>query len=142
MHKNPSDDELREILGRAVTIAVVGASGNPERPSNGIMRVLQHAGYRVIPINPRETEILGEKAYASLDEVSEPVDIVDVFRKAEDTPPIADEAVRNGAKVLWLQTGISSEDAAAHAVAGGLTVVMDLCIGATVARLGVSRRPH
>ena len=142
MHENPSADSLRTILTGASTIAIVGASGNPERPSYGIMRALQHAGYRVIPINPRETEILGEQAYASLDDVKVPVDIVDVFRKAEDTPQVADEAVRIGAHVLWLQSGISSEDAAARAEAGGLAVVMDLCIGATVARLGVSKRPH
>ena len=142
MHENPSADSLRTILTGASTIAIVCASGNPERPSYGIMRALQHAGYRVIPINPRETEILGEQAYASLDDVKVPVDIVDVFRRAEDTPQVADEAVRIGAQVLWLQSGISNEDAAARAEAGGLTVVMDLCIGATVAKLGVSKRPH
>jgi predicted CoA-binding protein len=142
MHENPSVDALRTLLEAANTIAVVGASGNPERPSYAVMRVLQHAGYRVIPINPRETEILGEQAYASLADVPVPIDIVDVFRKAEDTPPIADDAVRAGARVLWLQAGISSDEAAARAVAGGLIVVMDLCIGATVAHLGISKRPH
>lgn len=142
MYENPSVDALRALLTSANTIAMVGASSNPERPSYGIMRVLQHAGFRVIPINPKEAEILGEKAYASLDAVPVPVDIVDVFRKAEDTPPIADEAVRIGAKALWLQAGISSEEAAKRATAGGLIVVMDTCIGATVVHLGISKRQH
>lgn len=136
---NPSDDELRQLLTSASTIAIVGASGNPERPSFGIMQRLQGAGFRVIPINPKESEILGEKAYGSLAEVPVPVDIVDVFRKAEDTPPIADEAVRIGARALWLQTGIENAETAARAAAGGLTVVMDTCIGVTVARLHIRR---
>jgi predicted CoA-binding protein len=104
------------------------------------MQKLQKVGYRVIPVNPRETEVLGEKAYASLTDIPVPVDIVDVFRKAEDTPPIADDAVKIGAKALWLQTGISSEEAAARATAGGLMVVMDTCIGATHSLLHVPAR--
>src|SRR4051812_22713329 len=95
------------------------------------MRKLQSAGYRVIPVNPRETEILGEHSYPSLLDVPERIDIVDVFRRPEDTPSIADDAVAIGAKALWLQTGIANEDAAGRAKAGGLTVVMDACIGAT-----------
>jgi len=130
-HSNPGDEELRALLTGATTIAMVGASANPDKPSHGIMRKLQHAGYRVIPVNPRETEILGERSYASLLDVPERIDIVDVFRRAEDTPAIADEAVTIGARALWLQTGIVSEEAAARAKAGGLTVVMDACIGAT-----------
>ena len=126
---NPSDQELKTLLTNAATIAIVGASSNPERSSYGIMQKLQQVGYRVIPINPRETEILGEKAYASLSDVQEPIDIVDVFRRAEDTPPIADEAVKAGAKTLWLQSGITNDDTKARASAGGLTVVMDACIG-------------
>jgi predicted CoA-binding protein len=128
MHTNPSDEEIKNLLGHAHTVAMVGASANPERPSYGIMRKLQSVGYRVIPVNPRETEVLGERAYATLSDIPETIDIVDVFRRAEDTPPIADEAVKIGAKVLWLQSGISNEDAAARAVAGGLTVVMDECL--------------
>jgi len=116
---------------------MVGASSSPEKASHGIMKKLQRAGYHVIPINPRETEVLGEKAYASLVDVPEHVDIVDVFRRSEDTPPIADEAVKIGAKALWLQTGIANEDAAARAKAGGLLVVMDACIGATHALLRI-----
>lgn len=127
-HTNPSDQQLKQILTDATTIAVIGASANPERASHGIMQRLQHVGYKVIPVNPREPEVLGERSYATLKDVPVKIDIVDVFRRAEDTPPIADEAAAVGAKVLWLQSGIASEDAAARATAGGLTVVMDACI--------------
>jgi predicted CoA-binding protein len=136
-HGNPTDDQIRDLLTHATTIAVVGASSNPEKASHGIMRKLQSVGYRVIPVNPRETEVLGQRSYPSLTDVPERIDIVDVFRRAEDTPAIADEAVTIGAKALWLQTGIVNEDAAARATAGGLTVVMDACIGATHALLRI-----
>ena len=136
-HRNPSDQELKQLLTRARTIAMIGASSNPEKASYGIMQQLQKVGYRVIPINPRETEVLGERAFASLSDVPEPIDIVDVFRRAEDTPAIANEAVKVGAKALWLQTGIVSDDAAARAEAGGLLAVMDACIAATHALLQV-----
>jgi predicted CoA-binding protein len=139
-HTNPSDQAVKELLTNAKTIAMVGASSSPDRPSHGIMQRLQRVGYRVIPINPRETEILGEKAYATLADVPDPIDIVDVFRRADDTPPIADEAVKVGAKALWLQSGISSEDAAARAEAGGLTVVMDACIGSMHSMLQVPKK--
>jgi len=129
-HQNPSDQELTQLLTDATTIAMVGASSNPDKASHGIMQKLQRAGYRVIPVNPRETEILGERSYPSLVDVPERIDIVDVFRRAEDTPAIADEAVTIGAKALWLQSGISSEDAAARATKGGLITVVDACIGA------------
>jgi predicted CoA-binding protein len=135
MHTNPSDDQLRHILTTAKTIAMVGASDHEDKPSNGIMKQLQRAGYRVIPVNPRETEVLGERSHPSLVDVPEPVDIVDVFRRAEDTPAIADDAVKIGAKTLWLQQGIENDAAAARARAGGLTVVMNACIGATHRRL-------
>ena len=139
-HANPSDQELKQLLTDATTIAVVGASSNPDKASHGIMQKLQRSGYRVIPVNPRETEILGERSYPSLIDVPERIDIVDVFRRAEDTPGIADEAVTIGAKALWLQTGIVNEDAAARARAGGLTVVMDACIGATHSLLQVPKK--
>jgi predicted CoA-binding protein len=139
-HPKPSNDELKQLLASAATIAIVGASGNPDKASYGIMQKLQSAGYKVIPVNPNETEILGERAYPSLLDVAEPVDIVDVFRRSEDTPSIADDAVKIGAKALWLQTGVSNEDAAARARAGGLSVVMDACIGATHAMLGVGKK--
>jgi predicted CoA-binding protein len=139
-HANPSDAELKQLLTEATTIAIVGASSNPDTASHGIMQKLQSVGYRVIPVNPHETEVLGERSYPSLIDVPERIDIVDVFRRAEDTPGIAAEAVTIGARALWLQTGIVSEDAAARASAGGLTVVMDACIGATHSLLRVPRK--
>jgi uncharacterized protein len=139
MFKNPSDAELKQLMVDAATIAVVGASNNPERASHGIMRKLQSVGYRVIPVNPNETEVLGERAYPSLSDIPVPIDIVDVFRRSEYTPSIADEAVKIGAKALWLQSGIENEEAAARAKAGGLMVVMDTCLGTMHA---VLRVPH
>jgi predicted CoA-binding protein len=138
-HTNPTSDQLKQILSTASTIAIVGASGKPDKPSYAIMQTLQRAGFKVVPVNPREAEILGERSYPSLADVPGPIDIVDVFRRPEDTPAIADEAVTVGAKVLWLQTGIASEDAAARAATGGLAVVMNTCIGQTVRTLGVTR---
>src|SRR5882757_7890826 len=137
-HQNPSDDVLHDVLTQASTIAMVGASSNSDRPSNGIMQRLLSVGYRVIPVNPNEKEVLGQKAYASLADVPHKIDIVDVFRRAEYTPQIADQAVAIGAKVLWLQSGISSEEAAERAKRGGLTVVMDACIGVAYSRLRIA----
>ena len=139
-HGTPPNAELTQLLTEATVIAMVGASSNPDKASHGIMQKLQSVGYRVIPVNPRETEVLGERSYPSLIDVPERIDIVDVFRRAEDTPGIADDAVTIGAKALWLQTGIVNEDTAARAQAGGLTVVMDACIGATHSLLGVPRK--
>jgi len=139
-HANPSDPELRQLLTDATTIAIVGASADPDKASFGIMRKLQAAGYRVIPVNPHETEVLGERSFPSLLDIPERIDIVDVFRRAEDAPSIADDAVTIGARVMWLQTGIVSDDAAARAKAGGLVVVMDQCIGATHSLLRVPAR--
>src|SRR3954464_14456929 len=138
-YANPPDTELKPLLTEATPNAMVGASSNPDKTSYGIMQKLQSVGYRVIPVNPRETEVLGERSYPSLSDVPERIDIVDVFRRSEDTPGIADEAVTIGAKALWLQTGITSDEAAARAKAGGLTVVMDTCIGATHSMLRVPR---
>src|SRR5437867_11554743 len=140
-HHSPPDAGLRRLLTGASTIAMVGASSKPDKASYGIMQKLQRAGYRVIPVNPHEAEILGEKSYPSLLDIPERVDIVDVFRRSEDTPAIADEAVKIGAKALWLQTGIANADAAARAKAGGLMVVMDACIGATHALLQIPQAP-
>ena len=139
-HANPPDPELTRLLTEATTIAMVGASSNPEKASYGIMQKLQKAGYRVIPVNPREAEILGERSYPSLIDIPERIDIVDVFRRPEDAPSIADDAVTIGARALWLQAGIVSEDAAARAQAGGLIVVMDKCIGATHSLLRVPKK--
>jgi predicted CoA-binding protein len=136
----PSNEELTRLLTSARTIAMIGASSNPDKPSHGIMQRLQAVGYRVIPINPREIEVLGERAYPSLSDIPVPVDIVDVFRRAEDTPAIADEAAKIGAKALWLQEGIVSEEAAARAKAAGMIVVMDACIAATHSMLQISKQ--
>jgi predicted CoA-binding protein len=141
-HANPSDAELRRLLTEARTIAVVGASSKPARPSNGVFRTLLAAGYRVIPVNPNETEVLGQKAYGSLAEVPEKVDLVDVFRRAEETPPVADQAVAAGARALWLQLGVVNPEAASRARAGGLLVVMDACIAVEHRRLGIPGRPR
>jgi len=131
---------MRELLSSVKTIAMVGASSDPGRPSHGIFQKLLKVGYRVIPVNPNEREVLGQKAYASLAEVPESVDLVNVFRRPEHTPAVADEAAAIGAKALWLQSGISNEDAAARAEAKGLTVVMDACIGVMHSLLGVPPR--
>jgi len=128
-HGNPTSEQIRDLLAGAKTIAIVGASSNPARPSHGIMRKLKSVGYRVVPVNPNEKTVLGEQAYPSIEAVPGPIDIVDVFRRPEYTVPIAEAAVRVGAKALWLQQGISNEEAAAVARAGGLTVIMDECIG-------------
>jgi predicted CoA-binding protein len=138
--QNPQDDALRKLLASAMTIAVVGASSNPDKPSHGVMRRLLAAGYRVVPVNPGETEVLGNKAYASLADVPEPIDIVDVFRRPEHTPEVARQAVKAGAKVLWLQLGITNAEAESIARAGGLTVVSDACIAVVHDRLGVPPR--
>lgn len=139
-HQNPPDETVRELLVSANTIAVVGASSDPGRPSHRIFGMLLGAGYRVIPVNPTEDEVLGQKAYASLRDVKEPVDIVDVFRRAEATPEIADDAVAIGARAFWLQLGIESEEAARRASRGSLLVVMNSCISVAYARLGVAAR--
>jgi predicted CoA-binding protein len=131
----PSDQELRSILGEAKTIAVVGLSSDPNRDSYEIAEYLQSKGYRIIPVNPNETEVLGEKSYPTLLDVPEKIDVVDVFRKAEYTPEIAEQAVKIGAKVLWLQDGIVNEDAWRIGQEGGLDVVMGVCIRRTKRRL-------
>ncbi len=133
----PSDAELRSILGDARTIAVVGLSSNPLRDSFEIAEYLQEKGYRIIPVNPNETEVLSEKAYPSLLDVPDDVriDVVDVFRRAAETPSVAEQAVAVGADVLWLQDGIVNEDARRIAEDAGLTVIMGLCIRRTRRRL-------
>jgi len=116
------------LLRSAKTIAVVGLSSRRSRPSYGVSEYMQSKGYRIIPVNPNETEVLGEKAYSSLEEVPEPVDIVDVFRRSECVPEIVDAAIRIGAKGVWLQEGVIHEAAADKAREAGLDVVMDRCI--------------
>jgi predicted CoA-binding protein len=125
---HPTREEIKQILQNAGTIAVVGLSDDPSKTSHMVSEAMQSKGYRIIPVNPNASEILGEKAYASLKDIPEPVDMVNVFRRPEHTPPIAREAVEIGARTLWLQLGISNEEAAAIASDGGLNVIMDRCI--------------
>ncbi len=131
----PTDEQLAEIYLSIETIAVVGASTNESRPAYRIPAYLQAQGYRIIPVNPGADQVLGEPAFAALSDITVPVSVVNVFRRRELTPPIAAEAVSIGAKVLWLQAGIESDEAADIASEGGLTVVMDTCMGATHRRL-------
>ena len=124
----PSADPILDILAKYKTIAVVGLSSNPARPSYGVTEYMQSAGYHIVPVNPNEREVLGEPSYASLDDVPQKIEIVDVFRRPEDVPPVVDAAIRTGAKVIWMQLGIANEAAARKAQTAGLTVVMDACI--------------
>ncbi len=121
-------DGVAQILRQAKTIAVVGLSSNPLRASNEVAAYLQRMGYRIIPVNPNETEVLGEKAYARLEDVPEAIDIVDVFRKSEDVGPVADSAIAVKAKVLWMQLGIENGAAAEKARKAGLAVVENACL--------------
>lgn len=121
-------DVADRILASARTIAVVGLSPNPRRPSHGVARYLQRVGYRIIPVNPNVDEVLGERAYASLREVSDAIDVVDVFRRSEFVGPIVDDAIAMRVRAVWLQDGVSDEQAAERARAAGLDVVMDDCM--------------
>jgi len=125
---NPSMDEIRALLQRIKTIAVVGLSASPNRPSHGVARALQGFGYRIIPVNPALSEVLGEKAYPSLRELPEPVDLVDVFRESSHVAGLVDECIALNLPALWLQDGVVDRAAALRARAAGLTVVMDRCI--------------
>ena len=126
---------LRRILRTSRTIAVVGLSAEWHRPSFFAAKYMQEHGYRIIPVNPRYTDILGERCHASLIDIDEPVDIVDVFRRTEDVPEVADQAIAIGAKCLWQQIGVKNVEAAARAAAAGLDVVMDRCVKIEHARL-------
>jgi uncharacterized protein len=121
-------DVAQKILSSAKTIAVVGLSANPRRPSHGVARYLQRAGYRIIPVNPNLEEVLGERAYPSLRDIPQPVDVVEVFRRSEFVGPIVDDAIAIKARAVWLQDGVVDEAAAARARASGLDVVMDDCM--------------
>ena len=123
----PSADPIADILRDAKTIAVVGLSSDPMRPSHGVASYLQSAGYKIFPVNPNKSEVLGERSYARLEDVPERIDIVDIFRKAEDVPPVVDGAIHAGAKVVWMQLGIEHPEAAEKARKAGLIVVMDAC---------------
>ena len=121
-------DAITEILENSKTLAVVGLSSKVARPSHGVSAYMQRNGYRIIPVNPQEQTVLGEKAYASLDEVPEPFDVVVIFRRPEFVPEVVEAAIRKQAKVVWMQEGVIHEQAAERARAAGLTVVMDRCI--------------
>jgi uncharacterized protein len=132
-------DSIGEILKKCKTIAVVGLSSNPMRPSHEVSEYMQRAGYRIIPVNPNETQVLGEKSYARLEDVPENVDIVNVFRRTEEVPPVVESAIRVGAKVVWMQLGIENEEAAEKAKAAGVAVVEDACILIEHRRRGIRK---
>jgi uncharacterized protein len=136
-----SDKEMKEILLSAKTVASVGLSANQEKESYWIAAYLKEQGYRIIPVNPTATEILGEKAYPDLSSLPDRVDVVQVFRKPEDVPPVVEEAIKVGAKVVWMQEGIRHEEAAKKAREAGLQVIMDACMRATHRRLMIGPKP-
>jgi predicted CoA-binding protein len=138
----PEREQLRRIYAQARTIAVVGASADAAKAAHQIPRYLQRQGYRIVPVNPRGGQLFGERVFRSLAEVDVPVDVVDVFRPAAEAPEIAPQAIAIGAQVLWLQLGIVSEEARQIAEAAGLTVVMNRCMGATHALLGLGPGPQ
>lgn len=120
--------EMEQILAETRTIAVVGLSSNPMRPSFGVTEYMQNAGYKIVPVNPKEENILGEKCFAALEDVPVPVDCVNVFRQSDAVPEVVESAIRIGAKSIWLQLGVSHPEAEAKARAAGLQVVSDRCI--------------
>lgn len=126
--ENPSNDRLKQVLTTAKTIAVVGLSSNPDRTSYQIAQIMQKQGYRIIPVNPTISEVLGEKSYPSLTDVEEQIDIINVFRRPEHLLDIAKEAVQTNCSVFWTQQGISNEDAYDYLKKHDFTVIMDLCI--------------
>ena len=136
MHVNPNIREIKDLLQRARTVAVVGLSDRPYRTSHAIAGALQRFGFRIFPVNPNlKGPVLGEEPYASLQDITTAVDIVDVFRSSEKVMPVAEDAVAMGAKVLWMQSGVVNEEAAAYAEEHGITVVMDRCIKVDYATL-------
>jgi len=135
-----SPDDIADLLRNARTIALVGASDSPDRPSFGVMKFLQSQGYRVIPVNPRITgeHVHGEYVWRELSQIGEPIDIVDIFRRSDQVGPIVDQAIEVGAKAVWMQLGVEDAAAAARAEAAGLKVVMNRCPKIEFARLGLS----
>ena len=129
------EDGYLTILQTVRTVAVVGLSPNPERASHRVALYLREQGYRIVPVNPTVAHVLGERSFPSLAQIAEPVDVVEVFRRSEEVPPLVEEAVRIGAKVVWMQEGVVHEEAAAKARAAGLTVVMDRCMQREHSRL-------
>jgi len=136
-----TDDELRDLLTNARTIAMVGASDRPNRPSHGVMKILQDHGYRVLPVNPQITgeHVHGEYVWRELSQIGVPIDIVDIFRRPEAAGEAVDQAIAVGAKAVWLQLGVVNPEAAARAEAAGLKVVMDRCPAIELRRLGIRK---
>lgn len=134
-HMNPSDREIRQLLETVKTIAVVGLSDKPDRESYSVAQYLQAHGYRIIPVNPTVDQVLGEKSYASVTDIPEQVDMVDVFRKPEAVMAVVQEAIDAGAGMVWMQLGVVNQEAAAKAEAAGLQVVMDRCMKVEHSRL-------
>ncbi len=130
-----TDDDIRTILQTAKTVAVVGLSDNPERPSFGVAGFLQRHGYTIVPVNPGLDHVLGEQSVAGLRDIRVPVDVVDIFRRSEAVPPIVEDAIAIGAKVVWMQEGIVNDEAAERARAAGLQVMMDRCMKKEFMRL-------
>ena len=128
MFANPPPDQIRSLLQEVKTIAVVGLSPHPDRPSYRVARSMQGFGYRIVPVRPAVAEVLGQKAYPKLSDIPNPVDLVDVFRSADQIDPIVDECIALGIKRLWLQDGVINEKAAERARAAGISVVMDRCV--------------
>jgi len=126
--ENPPPEDIKNIIDSSRTIAVVGLSSKADRASNRVARYLLEQGYEIIPVNPREDEVLGLKSYPDLAAIGRPVDIVDIFRKSEDTPPIVKEAIDCGARVIWLQLGIYSKESFDLARAAGIPIVMNACL--------------
>ncbi len=120
-------ETIKRILGECKTIAVVGLSSNPFRPSNGVASFMKKKGYKIIPVNPNETEVLSEKAFATLSDITEKIDLVDIFRRSDEAGKVVDEAIKIGAKAIWLQEGVINQDAAKRAENAGMMVVMDRC---------------
>jgi len=122
------DTNLRKILKESKIVAVVGLSPDPERDSHEVAHYLQQAGYKIVPVNPKAEEILGEKAYPDLNSIPEKIDVVDIFRRPEHVPPVVEEAIKVGAKTVWMQLGVVNKEAARRAHEAGLNVVMDRCM--------------
>ncbi|HUG45441.1 MAG TPA: CoA-binding protein [Sphingomicrobium sp.] len=137
------DDEIAKLLTSARTIAMIGASDNPDRPAYGVMRFLQQHGYRVFPVNPRITgeRVHGEYVWRDLSQIGEPIDIVDIFRRSEAAGEVVDDAIAAGAKAVWMQLGVIDRDAAERAEAAGLKVVMNRCPKIEIGRLDLPKVP-
>ncbi|HEY5731846.1 MAG TPA: CoA-binding protein [Anaerolineales bacterium] len=135
------EQAVRELLETTNTIASVGLSSNPEKDSHWVVKYLKEKGYKIIPVNPTASEIMGEKAYPSLSDIPDKVDVVQIFRKSEDVPPVVEEAIKIGARAVWMQEGIVNEEAGQAAQDAGLFLVMDTCMRAAHQWLKIGQKP-